>query len=271
MRSLWKGAISFGLVNIPIKLYKATEDKSISFKFLHNECKTPIRYEKVCPACQKEVSNDEIVRGYEYEKGRYVTLTNEDLDHLPLETLRTIQILDFVNLEEIDPIFFQRTYIAAPGEFGVKPYNLLYRTLKESQKIAIAKVVLRTKENLAALRVYENCILVITMYYADEVRMTKQIPELAQEEINLHPNELKMAKSLVDNLTAKFEPQKYASKYREALHKMIESKIQNEEVEIPEIRRDEKVVDLLEALRESVKATKPSKNKTRKKKAAQDT
>ncbi|WP_227767187.1 Ku protein [Zhaonella formicivorans] len=272
MRSMWKGAISFGLVTIPVKLFTATESKEIKFNYLHDECKTPIRYQKFCPTCERELNSEEIVRGYEYEKGRYVILKDEDFEKLPLDSIKSIQILDFVNLQEIDPIYFMKAYFLAPGDFGTKAYKLLYQALEETGKIAIAKVFLRTKENLATLRVYQNCLLLETMFYPDEVRNPAVIPELQGLEVAIHENELKMAKSLIDNLTAKFDPAKYTSDYRKALTELIEAKINDNQIE--EVQRTEtaaKIVDLMEALKASVKATeaarKPKSPKRKGKKA----
>ncbi|KKM12314.1 DNA repair protein [Clostridiales bacterium PH28_bin88] len=255
MRAMWKGAISFGLVTIPVKLYTATETKDLKFNFLHDVCKTPIRYEKVCPACGREVTNDEIVRGYEYEKGRYVVIKEEDLENLPLDTIRSIQIVDFVNLAEIDPIYFMKSYFLAPGDLGLKAYRLLYRAMDESGKIAIAKVALRAKESLAAIRVYQDSLMMSTMYYPEEVRSAEHLPELAGE-VKLHDNEIKMAKNLIENLTAPFEPGKYTSEYREALMNLISAKIADEDIIVPQRPEETKIIDLVEALRASVEATK---------------
>lgn len=263
MRPMWKGAISFGLVNIPVKLYTATESKNIRFNFLHKECKTPIQYEKKCPLCDRVLENHDIVRGYEYEKGKYVVVQDEDIEGLPLESIKAIQILDFVNLAEIDPIYYLKSYFVSPNELGGKPYRLLYQALKETGKIAVAKVFLRTKETLAAIRVYENCLMMETMFFADEVRKPQTIPEL-ESKPEIHDNELKMAKSLISNLTAEFKPEKYDSNYRKALQELIAKKVANEEIEIPrEITKDEKIVDLMEALKASVNATEKKKKKAK--------
>ncbi|MHB1125925.1 MAG: non-homologous end joining protein Ku [Bacillota bacterium] len=255
MHTVWKGAISFGLVSIPIKLFAATETKNIRFNFLHDQCKTPIRYEKVCPVCDREVTNDEIVRGYEYEKGKYVVLKDEDLENLPLNTLKTIDILDFVDLHQVDPIYYLKAYYLAPGELGYKPYRLLYQALQETGKAAIAKVTLRARESLALLRVYHNCLMMETMFYPDEIRSTDMLPELTGE-VPVHANELKMAINLIENLSAAFEPGKYTSDYRQALQELIQTKVTNEEIEVPLRPEGAKVLDLMEALRASVKATK---------------
>lgn len=262
MRNIWKGAISFGLVNIPIKLYTATESKDIRFNFLHKECKTPIKYEKVCPVCKEEVGPQDLVRGYEYEKGRYVIIEEEDLEKIPLSTLKAIEILDFVNLEEIDPVYYVKSYYVAPGDLGAKPYRLLYEAMKKTGRIAVARVVLRQKESLAVLRVYANCLVMETIYYPDEIRNTQLIPEL-DTDVELHDNEMKMAVNLIDNLTASFEPEKYKNNYREALKELIAAKIRGEEIAVPAKAESTKVVDLVEALRASIEAAQTDKKEVK--------
>lgn len=256
MRTMWKGAISFGLVTIPIKLYTATESKEISFRQLHAECRSPIQYRKFCPACNREVAAEEIIRGYEYAKGQFVIISDEELEKIPLSTLRAIEIMDFVDLREIDPIYFVKTYFLAPGDYGAKPYRLLFDALKESGRIAIAKVVLRQKESLAALRVFENCLAMEMLFYPDEIRSPAGMTELAEiDGVRVHENELRMARMLIDSLTARFEPAKYTSEYRQALMELIRAKIEGQDVEVPERPAPTKVVDLMEALRASIEAT----------------
>ncbi len=263
MRAMWKGAISFGLVNIPVKLYTATESKEIKFNYIHEECKTPIKYQRVCPTCDREVTNEEIVKGYEYEKGRYVILKDEDFEKLPLESIRSIEILDFVDIREVDPIYFMKSYFLAPGEFGIKPYRLLFESMEKAGRIAVAKVVLRSKENLAVLRVFKDCLLLETIFFPDEIRSPEYISEL-KGEVKLHDNELKMAMSLIDSLTSAFEPEKYHSGYREALMGLIHSKVEGKEIEEPRRPEGEKVIDLMEALKASIKAVKGEKKGAKK-------
>lgn len=153
MHTMWKGSISFGLVNIPIRMFAATEDKDISFRYLHRECKTPIKYEKTCPVCKKEVSQDDLVRGYEYEPGRFVIIEDEELQSLQQSRGRAIEIMDFVDLREIDPIYFVKSYYLSPQETGEKAYNLLREAMKQTGRIAVAKITMRNKQSLAALRV----------------------------------------------------------------------------------------------------------------------
>jgi len=258
MRPLWKGAISFGLVSIPVKMYAATEEKNVKFNYLHRECKTPIKYRKVCPVCEREVGPEEIVRGFEYQKGRFVVVEDGDLENLPLNTMRTIDILDFVNLEEVDPIYYIKSYFLAPEEYGAKPYKLLFEALGNTGKIAIAKVFIRSRENLVTVRRYRTCLLMDTMFFPDEVRKPEAIPDL-DKGIDIHENELKMAENLITNLSSEFKPQKYSSDYREALLKLIHAKIENNEIEIPKQPQQEKIVDLMEALKASIAATEKEK------------
>ena len=265
MRSMWKGAISFGLVSIPISLYPATEKKDVKFRFLHGECRTPIRYQRVCPACNREVAAEEIVRGYEYEKNRFVIIEDRDLENIPDERSRTIDILDFVDLEEVDPIYYDKTYFLGPGETGEKAYTLLRRIMEETGKVAVARVVIRTKESLALLRVYREGMLVMeTMFFPDEIRDPKAIP-LPAREAKIHDNELKMARELVLNLAEKFDPGKYHDQYRELLLDVIRTKVEGQDVAIPAPRQEGKVVDLLEALKASVDMAKKTQEAEKKK------
>ena len=270
MRTIWKGAISFGLVNIPVKLFPATENKSVKFNYIHKECNSPINYKKICPVCNREVTQEEIVRGFEYEKGRYVIINEEDMDSLPTQTTKTVDIIDFVDLAEIDPIYFSKPYFLAPAEGGQKAYHLLKEAMKQTGKIAVAKVVtIRSTENLVCLRVYENTVMMETMYYPDEIRSPQSLPELSGE-ISLHENEIKMANQLINNLSGKFDPKKYKSNYRESLMKLIEAKVAGEQIQVPPTPDQGNVVDLMEALKASLKATEekktPEKKKTRSKK-----
>lgn len=258
VRPLWKGAISFGLVNVPVKLYKATESSDLKFNYLHARCRTPIQYRKYCPYCQVEVPPEEIVRGYEYEKGKYVILQEEDLEGIPQDTTRSINILDFVDLEEIDPIYFDRAYYLVPGEMGQKAYALLRQAMETTGKIAIARVSLRTRESLAAVRVSGRTLVMHTMFYPREVRAAEQLPEL-NFEVKLHGNEVKMAVTLINNLAARFEPEKYTDAYRQALLEIIEAKVAGEEVAVPARPATGKVVDLMEALMASIELAKQEK------------
>lgn len=252
MRSMWKGAVSFGLVYVPVKLYAATEQKDIRFNYLHEKCKTPVQYRRFCPYCQSEVSMEEIVRGYEYEKGKYVVLKEDDFEKLE-ETGggRNVEILDFVDLAEIDPIYFEKAYYLAPGDGGAKVYELLKRAMNETGKVAVARVVIRSREALAALRVSGNTLVMSTMHYPDEIRQANALPEMNYQ-VNLHENEVKMAVSLISSLSAEFRPEKYTDTYRQGLMEVIQAKIAGEAIETPAKPETGKVVDLMEALKASI-------------------
>ncbi|WP_199624444.1 non-homologous end joining protein Ku [Paenibacillus alkalitolerans] len=255
MHTIWKGAISFGLVNIPVKMYAATEDKDISMRMLHRDCGTPISYSRRCPNCEMPVENEAIVKGFEYEKGRFVRFEKDELDALAADASREIKILDFVDLEEIDPIYFQKTYYLGPGDTGANAYGLLQQALKDTGKIGIARVTIRNKSSLAAIRIVGNCISMETIFYPDEIRPAAQVPNL-QTTMNVSDKELTMAKMLIEQLSVPFEPEKYHDEYREQVMELIEKKIAGEEIEIaPEPRRTN-VIDLMAALQASLEAAK---------------
>lgn len=175
MRPLWKGAISFGLVFVPVKLYAATEQKDLRFNYLYEKYKTPVQYKRFCHYCQSEVNMEEIVRGYEYEKGKYVVIKEEDFEELARSgSGRSIEILDFVDLKEIDPVYYEKAYYLSPVNGGAKVYELLKRAMQETGKVAVARVAIRSKEALAALRVSGDSLVMSTMHYPDEIRNTKR-------------------------------------------------------------------------------------------------
>ncbi len=261
MRTLWKGAISFGLVNIPVKVYAATERKDVKFNYLHGPCRTPIRYRKWCPSCRREVEGDDIVWGYEYEKGRYVILGEEDFERIPISTARTVNIIDFVKLEEIDPIYFDRTYFLEPADGASKAYALLRHAMQATNRIALAKVTLRSKESLAAVRIYQERVLVLeTMFYPDEIRSAGELAGI-EPAPPLHENEIKMAETLIGSLSDRFEPEKYTSGYREALLELIRQKIEGKEIAEVEQPETTRVVDLMEALRASIRLAEEERSK----------
>jgi DNA end-binding protein Ku len=232
MHTMWKGSVSFGLVNIPIKMFTATEDKDIKFRYLHKECHTPLKYKKICPTCNKEVAEAEIVKGYEYETGHFIIIEEKDILALKAEIDdRNIEILDFVKLTEIDPIYFDKSYYLAPQENGSKAYTLLRKAMNDTDKIAIAKMTIRNKQTLAALRVFKNILVLETIFYPDEVRPVSQVPGLPEGDI-VNEKELDIATKLIDNLTAPFDPQKYKDDYREALRELINKKIEGQEIEV---------------------------------------
>ncbi|NOU94596.1 Ku protein [Paenibacillus sp. LMG 31456] len=256
MHTVWKGAISFGLVHVPVKMFSATEDKDISMRYIHKECTTPLNFVRKCLTCEREVEWEEIARGYEYEPGAFVLFEKDELDNLNGEVTKEIKILDFVQLTDIDPIYFQKTYFLAPNETGANAYNLLLEAMRQSGKIGIAKVSIRTKSSLAAIRVIDNCIAMETIFYPDEIRSVDQVPNLPQQS-NVNDKELQMAKMLIEQLTTPFEPEKYKDDYREAVLNAIEQKVSGHQISVaPEPHRTN-VVDLMSALQASLDAMKP--------------
>ncbi|MFP4698047.1 MAG: Ku protein [Eubacteriales bacterium] len=252
---MWKGSISFGLVNIPIKMYTATENKDIKFRYLHKKCNTPVKYNKICPNCNEELKEDDIVKGYEYEPGHFVILNEEDFKAVETEVEKAIDILDFVNLSEIDPIYFDKSYYLSPQETGGKAYNLLREVMNRTNKIAIAKITIRSKQSLAALRVYKNVLILETIFYPDEVRELTTVPGIPQNK-NLDQKEMNIATQLVENLTSEFQPEKYKDDYRIALRNIIEQKVQGKDIHVTKGEEHKNVIDLMEALQKSLKETK---------------
>lgn len=271
LHTVWKGSISFGLVNIPIKLHTATENKDIKLRQLHKECNSPINYQKVCSVCEKEVKNEEIVKAYEYSKNKFVVLDEEELEKLRKENEeKAVEIIEFVKLEEIDPIYFERSYFMAPDSGGQKAYALLRKALSDSGKIGVAKITIRSKEQLAIVRVYRETLLMETIHFPDEVRNVGEVPNIPSED-NVVQKELDTALMLIDQLTEKFAPEKYHDDYRTALLDLIEQKKTGEltvtasekEAVIPS-----DMTDLMAALQASLDKTSETKKKpaTRKRK-----
>lgn len=269
MHTMWKGSISFGLVNIPIKLHTATEDKDIKLRTLHKKCHSPVKYEKVCSVCEEELQPDDIVKAYEYTKGKYVVLEDEELESLRKENEeKAVEIMDFVKMEEIDPIYYNRSYYMSPNEGGGKAYSLLRKALKESQKVGLAKIIIRAKEQLAIVRVYENTLVMETIHFPDEVRSSADVPSVPAED-KVTDKELDTAIMLIDQLTTEFNPEKYTDDYRTALLELIESKRTGQEtVTAKEKEPVTNVTDLMAALQASIDRTKPEKAETVKKEPA---
>ena len=259
-RSLWSGTISFGLVSVPVRMVGATRSKELRFHFLDKHDLQPISYDKVRRDTGEHVDSDDIVRGFEVEKGRFVPLEDEDLDRLDIELTKTIDICDFVDLDEIDPIYFRKAYYLEPQEGAETPYRLLVRALEETGEVAIAKVVIRNKQHLAALRPWNGVLVLETMYYADEVVK----PESVGSKAKLRKAEVEMAKSLVENLSAKFDPEKYDDTYRKELLQLLRAKEAGKPLPEPDEEPEGEVVDLMAALRESVEKTQKKKGGGRK-------
>lgn len=267
MHTIWKGAISFGLVNIPIRMFTATQDKRISFRSLHEKCKTPIKYSRYCPTCETEVPWGEVVKGYEYAEHQFVLMEKEELESILPENRKAIEILDFVKLEEIDPIYFDKSYYLGPGDHGDRAYSLLRDAMADTEKIGIAKVTIRSKQSLAVVRVYNGCLVMETIYYPDEVRDAAQVPEVPTG-LELPEKEREMAKQLIDNLTTAFDPDKYQDEYRQAVEEAIGKKIKGEEIVEAPAQQPERVVDLMEALKASLEQSGGKKGKKGQKKTA---
>jgi DNA end-binding protein Ku len=261
-RVMWKGAISFGLVTIPVGLFPATEEKSLRFNQLHDEDFGRIKYQRYCSKCGEEVSFEHIVKGYEYEKDKYVVLTEEDFDAIPVESSRAIDIVQFVDGDQIDPLYFQKSYYLVPEETGIKAYTLLRQAMSEDGRVAIAKISFRDKEHLATLRFKDNVFVLETMFWPDEIRVAEF--EVLDKKVTVRPQEVQMAKSLIDNLTSDFKPEEFRDDYREGLVSIVEKKIAGEEIEVIPEPEPTKVVDLMEALRASVEATKKAASKPKK-------
>ncbi|MFI0353574.1 Ku protein [Actinomadura sp. 9N407] len=265
MRSIWKGAISFGLVTIPVKVYSATEQRDVSFHQVHREDGGRIKYKRVCSVDGEEVPYSDIAKGFELPSGEMVVLTDEDFADLPLSSSRRIDVLQFVEQDEVDPIYFAKTYYLEPDAQGSKPYVLLRDALEQSDQVAIVKVALRQRESLATLRVRGGVFVLETMLWPDEVR-APDFPFL-EEDIEIRKQELSMATSLIESMQGEFDPSDYKDAYREALQAVIDAKIEGREVTRPEPEAEgEPAADLLSALRASVEAAK--KDRGEKKPAA---
>ncbi|MGI6129731.1 MAG: Ku protein [bacterium] len=264
MRSLWKGSLGFGLVSIPVRLYAATKKQDIKFRYLHKECLTPIQYEKQCPTCEREITSDEIVWGYEYEKGRFVVLNEEDFDRLPLTTTKTIEIMDFVPAAEVDKAYLDRLYYLEPAEGGAKAYQLLLRAMEKLQHSAVAKLTLRSRESLAAVWVRDSTLVLSTMFYAGEVRSAQGL-NTGAEVVNISDKEQELAVKLVEELSTSFEPERYSSDYQAALADLIVAKVAGAEVKEVHPAARTQVVDLMEALRASLDEAQKGQKKAKKK------
>lgn len=255
MHTMWKGSVSFGLVNIPVKMFAATEDKDIRFKTLHRKCRTPIKQERVCPACNEKIGPDDLVRGFEFEPGRFVLIDEEDLQAIKPATAKTAEILDFVDLREIDPIYFDKSYYLAPQDnSGGKAYSLLCQAMKKTGRIAVARITIRNKQSLAVIRVLGNILILETIFYPDEVRSTSLVPGIP-EEVKIEERELDMAEQLIENLTAEFKPEKYRDEYREDLLELIRKKAEGQEIVTAPEAPQRNVVDLMAALQASLQQT----------------
>ncbi len=255
MRPLWNGTLAFGLVVIPVRLYAATERKAPRFNQLHEECGTPVKYQKWCPSCLREITQDEITRAFQYSKGEYVAISDQEMEAIPGPSAHVIEILDFVELAQVDPVYFEKSYFLEPREGAAKAYALLRRAMEEQGKVAVARVAIRAKETLALVRVYsDRFIMMETMYWGNEVREGEELT--VPEEVSQDEREMAMAAMLMETLTSDFEPAKYENHQRQALSELIQKKVQGKEIVREPERAGAEVIDLMEALRRSVEKAK---------------
>ena len=264
MRAIWKGSISFGLVNIPIALYPATKKEDLRFRLLRKSDLSPVNYKRVAEADGKEVPWDEIVKGYEYEKGKYVVLKDEDFERVDLEATQTVDIKDFVKIDEIDPIFFYKPYYLEPQKGGDKAYVLLREVLADGEKVGIAKVVIKTREYLAGVKAEDQVLVLELMHFAEELADASKLH--VPKKIQPGKREVDMARALVDSMTTKWNPEKYHDDYREALMEGIEEKVESGGKEIKEkpkkAPKPTKVIDLVSVLQQSLAQTGATKKKS---------
>ncbi|HEY3541195.1 MAG TPA: Ku protein [Gaiellaceae bacterium] len=272
MRTIWNGSISFGLVNIPIGLALATQRDDVSFRTLHRECGTPIKQKRWCPHHEREVEADELVKGWEVAKGEYVIVEESDLESVALQRSQSIEILRFVNLEDVDPVYFDRTYYLSPAaaDAARRPYVLLLRAMQETGMAAVGKFVLWGKENLCLIRAQGDVLALELLFFADDVRSKAEIEE-AVETTEVRDAELQLAGQVINSLVGEWSPEDFENEYRRDLRAMLDAKLSGEQIKRPEPVAETPVVDLMEALRRSVAEVQTAKKPTAKKtKAASD-
>ena len=258
MKAIWKGAISFGLVNIPIKIYKAAESKTLSFKTLDKEGH-PVEYKRWCPICKREIKWQEVKKGFKIAKDKYIVLEKKDFEKIKLKTTKSIEIEEFIEAEQIDPIYIEKSYYIVPEETGIKAYSLFVEALRVTNKIAIGKVVIRNKEYLVAIRAYKKGLVMHILHYLQEIKPIEELPEL-KELVVVKDEELKLAQALIQKLAAKeFDLGKFRDAYTEALKKIIKAKVEGKAFEVEEKREVEEAKSLMEALKASVELAKKKK------------
>jgi DNA end-binding protein Ku len=248
-RAIWTGVISFGLVTIPVKLYAATESRDVSFNQLHKKCKTRIKEMRWCPHCERQVDWEEVTKGYEYEKGEYVEITPEDLESLPVPGKQIVSIESFVELTEIDPIYFDKAYYLEPEAAAAKPFSLFMQAVYAKKLVGIGTVAIRTKERNCCLRTVGNTLVLNTLLYPDEIRVDTTAD---LKPVKVSPQEMKMANSLIDMMKADFNPDEYQDHYREAVQEMVEAKLNGKETIKAAAPKGGKVLDLMDALQASL-------------------
>jgi DNA end-binding protein Ku len=269
MRTIWNGSINFGLVNIPVGLAVAQQRKDTSFRTLHRECGTPIKQKRYCPFHERDVEADELVKGWEFAKGQFVLVEDSDLESVALQRSQSVDIIRFVPIDQVDPIYFDRTYYLAPAgpEAQRRPYVLLLRAMQEASMAAVGKFVLWGKENLCLIRPLGESLVLETLFFAEDIRPRKEIDE-AVEETDVKGPELAMATQLVQSLVGDFDPKDYENEYRNELRAMLEAKLEGKEITAPEPAPEAPVIDLMEALKQSVAQAQKEKPAPAKKKAS---
>lgn len=250
MATSWKGSISFGLIYIPVSLYVATHEEHISFNMLHKECLTRIKYKKICEYCDEEVKGADIVKGYNYEEDKYVLFGNDDFEKIKSPKDKSINIEQFVDLAEIDTVFYNKSYYVVPNG-GERAFELLKQALIETNKVGIAKVVFGSKENLVALRVSGEKLILNTLYFLNEIKAL----EMPYKNIETNPQEVSLAKQLILNMSQPFQPEKFHDEYQEKLKQAIEQKIDGKEIAQPKENEENNIINLMDALQESLKGT----------------
>jgi DNA end-binding protein Ku len=274
MRSLWKGSISFGLVNIPVSLYPATRSEELSFRLLRASDHSPVNYKRVAQKDGREVPWDQIVKGYEYEKGKFVVLKDEDFRRVDVEATQTVDIMDFVEISEVNPMYFQKPYYLVPDKGGAAAYTLLHDVLADTNKAGIAKVVIRTRQHLAAVKVQSAALVLEIMHFADELVDVDEL-KIPTSKAGSKAREVEMAKALVEQMTDKWDPERYTDDYSSALMSLIKDKIAHGgkiTTPAPKSPRETKVIDLAAVLKESLeKAGASARRKPAKKKTARKT
>ncbi len=258
-RAIWKGSISFGLVNIPVKLYSATKEKSVKFHLLCPYCKTPLRNKRFCPKCEKEISWEEVIKGYKLGD-KYIPLEKEELDKIKLKTLKIIEVLEFVDAGQIDPLFVKKNYYLAPAEGGEKAFSLFREVLEITGKIAIGRVVLRGKEYVIAIRPYRKGLVLSVLYYKDEIVPIEQLEEL-KKLVVVKEQELALARALIEKMLGEFSLEKYKDRYREEVEKLVEKKLKGEKLEEEEKEEEQAKGDVIEQLKATLKALETKKVK----------
>jgi DNA end-binding protein Ku len=269
MRTIWNGSINFGLVNIPVGLAVAQQRKDTAFRTLHRECGTPIKQKRYCPFHERDVEADELVKGWEFSKGQFVLVEDSDLEAVALQRSQSVDIIRFVPVDQVDPIYFDRTYYLAPAdpEAQRRPYVLLLRAMQEAGMAAVGKFVLWGKENLCLIRPLGESLVLETLFFAEDIRPRKEIDD-AVEETDVKGPELAMATQLVESLVGDFVPEDYENQYRNDLRAMLEAKLEGKEIAAPEPAPEAPVVDLMEALKQSVAHAQQGKDKAAPKKKA---